>query len=148
MTMLLELNFSEARSKLTEVIDRAQRFEMPVIKPRKKSEDFTILLRREMLKSLLDQKHNSVLTVNTFHEDDGSLTISIDPFDIAVNGATLKEAGDRAAEDVIEYACEYMDPENFTLYYRSPNRRSHLALVVKTLLCDSKEQVKALLGLA
>lgn len=146
--MLPELKFSEARSKLTEVVDRAQRFEIPVIKPRKKSEDFTILLRGEMLKALLDQQRCSDLTVNTFHEDDGSITISVDPFDIAVNGATLEEAANRAAEDVIEYACEYMDPDNFALYYRSQNRHSHLALVVKTLLCDSKEQVKVLLGLA
>lgn len=51
-------------------------------------------------------------------------------------------------DEVLDYALEYLDPKNFQLYASSPNRRSHLALVVMTLLCESKEQIRELLDLA
>lgn len=148
MTMLPELKFSEARSKFTEVVDRAQRFEIPIIRPRKQSEDFNILLRGDLLKSLLSPEQEREFTAKVFREDDGSVTISVDPLDIVVNAGNLEAAIQAAAQETAEYAREYLDPENFPLYSRSPNRRPHLALVVKTLLCESPERVKELIGLA
>jgi hypothetical protein len=146
--MLAELNFSEARSKLTEIVDRAQRFEIPVIRPRKKSEDYSVIVRGDLLKSLLSKDQIKEFSVEVFDEKDGSVTISVDPFDIAVNGETREDAIGRAVDEVIDYTQEYMEPENFPVYFRSPNRRFHLALVTKVLLCDSKEQVKGIIGLA
>ncbi|MBO8127101.1 MAG: hypothetical protein H0Z38_07700 [Firmicutes bacterium] len=146
--MFTEWKFSEARASFTEVVDRAQRFEIPVIQPRKKSEDFSALLRRDLLKALLDKDQVTAFSVEFFSEDDGSVTVSVDPFGIIVNGETREKAIDNAVDDVIDYAKEYFEPENFLLYSRSPNRRSHLALVVKVLLSDSEEQVKGLLNLA
>jgi hypothetical protein len=148
MTMLAELNFSEARSKLTEIVDRAQRFEIPVIRPRKKSEDYSVIVRRDLLKSLLSKEQTKDFSMEFFDEEDGSVTISVAPFDIAVNGETRGVAIERAVDEVIDYAKEFMDPENFPVYFRSPNRRFHLALVTKILLCDSPEQVKGIIGLA
>jgi hypothetical protein len=148
MTMLAELNFSEARSKLTEIVDRAQRFEIPVIRPRKKSEDYCAIVRGDLLKSLLSKEQIKEFSVEVLNEEDGSVTISVDPFDIAVNGETREVAIEQAVDEVMEYAKEYMEPENFPVYFHSPNRRFHLALVTKILLCDSKEQVKGIIGLA
>ena len=146
--MLAELNFSEARSKLTEIVDRAQRFEIPVIRPRKKSEDYSVIVRGDLLKSLLSKEQTKEFSIEIFNEEDGSVTISVDPFDIAVNGETREAAIEQAIDEVIDYAKEYMEPENFPVYFRSPNRRFHLALVTKVLLCDSTEQVKGIIGLA
>jgi antitoxin YefM len=148
MTMLSELNFSEARSKLTEIVDRAQRYEIPVIRPRKKSEDYSVIVRGDLLKLLLSKDQCKEFSVEIFNEDDGSVTISVAPFEIAVNGETRNAAMELAVAEVIDYANEYMDPENFPIYSRSPNRRTHLVLVTKILLCDSPEQVKGIIGLA
>lgn len=146
--MLAELSFSEARSKLTEIVDRAQRFEIPVIRPRKKSEDCSVIVRGDLLKSLLSKEQTKEFSVEIFNEVDGSVTISVEPFDIAVNGETREAAINQAVNEVLDYAKEYMEPENFPVYFRSPNRRFHLALVTKILLCDSPEQVKGIIGLA
>lgn len=148
MTMLAELNFSEARSKLTEIVDRAQRFEIPVIRPRKKSEDYSVVVRADLLKTLLAKEQIKEFSVAIFNEEDGSVTISVDPFDIAVNGESREVAVEQAADEVMDYAKEYMEPDNFPVYFRSPNRRLHLALVTRVLLCDSKEQIKGILDLA
>jgi hypothetical protein len=77
MTMLAELNFSEARSKLTEIVDRAQRFEIPVIRPRKKSEDYSIIVRADLLKSLLSKEPIKEFSVEVFTEADGNVTVKI-----------------------------------------------------------------------
>lgn len=146
--MLAELSFSEARSKLTEIVDRAQRFEIPVIRPRKKSEDYSVVVRGDLLKLLLSKEQIKEFSVEVITENDGSVTISVVPFDIAVNGETRELAIEQAVDEVIDYVQEYMEPENFPVYFRSPNRRAHLALVTKIILCDSKEQVKGIIGLA
>ncbi len=148
MTMLSELNFSEARSRLTEIVDRAQHFEIPVIRPRKKSEDYSVIIRSDLLKTLLSKEQIKEFSVEFFNEDDGSVTISVDPFDIAVNGENQEEAVEQVVNDVIDYAKEYMEPENFPIYSRSPNRFLHLALITKVLLCNSREQVKGIMGIA
>jgi len=148
MTMLAELKFSEARNNLTEVVDRAQRFEIPVIRPRKKSEDYCAVVRTDLIKALLDKDMATEFSPEVFQEESGSITISVLPFEIVVNGPTMEAAMHEAIEDVIDYAREYIDPVNFPLYHRSPNRRSHLALVVKVLLCHTQDQVKELVGLA
>lgn len=146
--MLAELNFSEARNRFTEVVDRAQRFEISVIRPRKKSEDYSVIVRGDLLKILLGKDQEKEYSVEVLNELDGSVTISVGPFGITVNSETRETAIEQVVQDVIDYAKEYMEPENFPVYFRSPNRRSHLVLITKVLLCDTKEQVKGITGLA
>ena len=148
MTMLTELGFSEARNNLTEVVDRAQRFEIPVIRPRKKSEDYCAVMRADLIKAILDKDMTAEFSTEVFREGNGSITISVLPFGITANGPTMEAAVHEAVVEVVDYAREYIDPANFPLYHRSPNRRSHLALVVKVLLCHTLDQIKELAGLA
>jgi hypothetical protein len=147
MTMLAELKFSEARNQFTTVVDRAQRFEIPVIRPRKKSEDFSVIVRGELLKSLLAKEQEREFKVKIINETDGSTTVTVAPFAIAVNAPTSEAAISQTVAEVIDYAQEYMGAENFRLYFNSPNRHSHLVLVTKILLCASPDQVQAILGL-
>lgn len=147
MTMLAELKFSEARNQFTDVVDRAQRFEMPVIRPRKRSEDFSVVVRGELLKSLLAKDQEREFNTEIYGETDGSTTITVTPFGIAVNEPTREAAIRQVIDEVIDYAQEYMEPENFLLYFRSSNRHNHLVLVTKILLCDTPEQVQGILGL-
>jgi hypothetical protein len=105
-------------------------------------------LTRDLLKLLLSKEQTKEFSVEILIEADGSVTISVAPFDIAVNGETREAAIEQAVDQVVDYAKEYMDPENFPVYSCSPNRCFHLALVAKVLLCDSIEQVKGIIGLA
>lgn len=144
--MLPELKFSEARSNLTSVIDAAQRNQPTVIKPRKSSESGSILMTVEMLKALTDSNQERTFRFEILPDAAASTTISVEPFDIAVNGETREEAISAAVDDVIDYARDYF--KEFPIYYGSKNRRSHLALVMKVLLCESKKEVAELIGFA
>ncbi|WP_449354765.1 hypothetical protein ACUL41_19030 [Virgibacillus natechei] len=79
---------------------------------------------------------------NLFHEDDGSITLSIRDLGIIANGETEEEALAELAEFLIDYAEEYQ--EEFELYYRSPNRRDHFPFIMNVLIQDDIEGVKSL----
>lgn len=80
-------------------------------------------------------------------EPDGSVTLVLDPLDIAVNAETREAAIALAVSEAMEYAQEYLSPENVTLYLRSPNRSRHLPIVVRIASCGSMSQVMETLGL-
>lgn len=76
-----------------------------------------------------------------FKEDDGSVTLSLDAMDIAVNAETLASAKFDLAQAILEYAEEYYS--NFETYSASPNRRSHLPYIMKALIAESTEEIVA-----
>lgn len=78
-----------------------------------------------------------------FVEEDGSITVSMDDFDIVENGKTKDEAIDLLANGLIVYAHEYMD--NFNLYFHSPNQREHFKFIMNVLNQDNVENVKELI---
>lgn len=51
----------------------------------------------------------------------GTVTATLDKFDIIENGDNEDDALELIAEELIEYANEYQD--NFNLYFNSPNRQ-------------------------
>jgi hypothetical protein len=147
MTMLKEMTFTDARYNLTEVIDKSLQFQPTIIRPRKKSEDGNIVMRLGMLRTLLDDlEAPEKIAIEFFQEEDGSVTLSIDPFEIVLNEPTREKAIESAVNEVIDYAKDYLN--EFSLYHNSKNRRSHFAHVIKILLCDTKEQVAELIGIA
>lgn len=149
LTVLTEYAFSVARSNLTEVIDRAQKMAPVVIRSRKKSEEPSIVLSASLLRSLTDANCERVEIRPEFSgEADGSLTIELVPLDIVVNGPDRPAAVAEVVREAVEYAREYLDPENIALYLRAPNRRSHLSLMIRLALCESHAEVAELLHLA
>lgn len=81
------------------------------------------------------------LTLNVDHED-RVYAVDIPELDLVAWGEDLEEVKDDLAEQVIEYAKEYMD--RFNLFFNAPNRRPHLPYVFRVLLCENKEEVKEL----
>jgi hypothetical protein len=75
----------------------------PVIRPRKKSEDYCAVLRTDLIIALLDKEMAMEFATEVFRENNGSATISVLPFGIAANGQTLEAAAHEAVEDVIDY---------------------------------------------
>ncbi|GAB2571738.1 hypothetical protein [Gracilibacillus alcaliphilus] len=76
-------------------------------------------------------------------ESDGTITLSIRDFDIVANGETEEEAVTDLAEFLIDYAEDYLN--DYSLYSRSPNRRSHLPFIMNIFLQDDVEGVKQLI---
>lgn len=147
--MFAEYSFSKARSNLTELIDGVQHMTPAVIRPRKRSEEASVVLSRALLRMILrESEHVSLVTPRFITEPDRSVTVALDPLDIAVNAETREAAIQQAAEEAMEYAREYLDPDNVGLYLRSPNRRSHLPTVIRIAICDSLAEVAGSLNLA
>lgn len=149
MTLIMEYSFSQARRSLTEVIDKVQRLSPVVIRPRKRSEDASIILSRALMQKIMQECKDGIqLQPQFLPEEDGSMTLALEPLDLVVNAETREEAIKDMAEELIWYAKEYLDEENIALYSRAPNRKAHLPFVVRVAMCDSVDEVVGLIGLA
>ena len=76
-------------------------------------------------------------------EEDGSITATLDGFDLVINAANQEEATTKLAEEIIEYAVEYYD--QFQLYFSSNNRKQHFPYVLRVLLAEDLDEVKELI---
>lgn len=85
----------------------------------------------------------------TFHahfvqEADGSVTATLEQFDLVENGTSEREALELLTQELIEYAKEYMD--NFKLYFHTPNRQAHFPYVLNVVAQDHPENVRQLIA--
>lgn len=141
MTMLSELQFTEARNQFSTLYDSVFNSFNPTIIKRKQTEQVA-LLRVDLLKMVLvDYKLNPEI----IKEDDGSITLALDSLEMYANNLTLDLAASDLVEDLKLYAQDYMDRSQ--LFLQAPNRKSHFPYVLKVLLCDNDEEILALLGL-
>jgi hypothetical protein len=81
--------------------------------------------------------------VQVFKEEDGTVTVSLDSFDLVENGDTYEEAIDLLADELVEYSQEYL--ENFNVYFHSPNRRNHFPYILHVFIQKDIEGVKSLI---
>lgn len=77
-------------------------------------------------------------------EDNGSITATLDNFDIVVNAPDEVAVHKALAEELVEYAHEYFS--QFQLYYHSPNRQPHFPYVLAVLLQDNIDGVMKLIA--
>lgn len=141
MTMLAELNLTEARKGFSSLYDKVFNTFKPIIINRKKSER-VLVLRVDLQKMLLS--HFS-LKPKVISEDNNSVTLSLDQLELYVNGNTLEEAIKILIEDLKFYAQDYI--QRSQLFLHAPNRRSHFPYVLRVLLCDNDEEIRSLLEL-
>ncbi len=141
MTMLSELQFTEARNQFSTLYDSVFNSFNPTIIKRKQTEQVA-LLRVDLLKMILaDYKLNPEI----IKEDDGSITLALDSLEMYANNSTLDLAASDLVEDLKLYAQDYMDRSQ--LFLQAPNRKSHFPYVLKVMLCDNDEEILVLLGL-
>lgn len=149
MSVLTEYPFSQARQELTAVIDQVQRCSPVMIRARKRSEEPAVIMSKSLVTGLLNLPTHQLAVAPQFAtEDDGSVTLTLDPLEIVCNAETRTDAIKGAISDAVEYASEYLAPENIQLYLRSPNRRDHLPLVLRIGLCETDAEVMSVLNLA
>lgn len=141
MTMLTEVNFTEARNDFSSLYDQVFNAFKPAIINRKKTEQ-VLLLRADLQKMLLS---SFSLKPEVITEDDNSVTLSLDQLEIYVNGNTLEEAIKILIDDLKFYAQDYI--QRSQLFLHAPNRRSHFPYVLRILLCDNDEEIRSLLEL-
>ncbi len=69
------------------------------------------MLSRSLIHMLLEENPGTVrITPQFLEEPDGSITVSLDPLDIAVNANTRHAAVHAACQEAIDYAREYLSP--------------------------------------
>ena len=74
-----------------------------------------------------------------YTEPDGSVTLSAEDLDLAVNAENEKAARIALAHDIKTYADDYY--QEFSLWSSAPNRRSHVPYVMKALM-QSEEEIE------
>lgn len=131
-------NATDVRNNWSEFIDNVVRKGPQFVKRNNRDELTTI--STEHLKAALQ---SLTFKVQLFPEADGTVTASLRDFGIVENGETEEEAIDAVAEELVEYALEYL--EDFNLYFNSPNRRSHFIYILNVLIQDDLEGVKQLI---
>ena len=141
MTMLAELQFTEARNQFSTLYDSVFNSFNPTIINRKQTEQVA-LLRVDLLKMVLEDYK---LSPEVIKEDDDSITLALDSLELYSNNSTLDLAAIDLIDDLKLYAKDYMDRSQ--LFLQSPNRKSHFPYVLKVLLCDNDEEIRTLLGL-
>ncbi|MEQ8201913.1 MAG: hypothetical protein ABRQ24_10890 [Syntrophomonadaceae bacterium] len=127
------LNASEVRNEFSSFIDTVVR-EKPMVF--KRNRDRVLSISTEQAKNLLES-HRFKATL--IPEEDGSVTITLEDFDLAVNAPDRDQAILKLAEELAEYSQDYFD--QFSLYFNAANRRKHFPYVLKVALAEGIQEV-------
>ncbi|MUV37861.1 hypothetical protein JNUCC1_01667 [Lentibacillus sp. JNUCC-1] len=107
----------------------------------KRNRDKWVALSSEHLKAAFSR---FTFTARFLQEEDGTITATLDNFDIVENGDNEEEVLDLVVDELIEYANEYQI--NFNLYFNSPNRRDQFPYILNVLAQNSSEEVRGLVS--
>jgi len=130
---MISMNATDVRKAFSTVIDTAAR-EKPVFIRR--TRDNLMLADLGFVEALIS---NCVLTAERYREDDGSVTLTLDQIDVAVNAPSEPEALVALSSDLQAYALEYY--EHYPIWSISPNRKEHLPYVVKVLIAGDLKRI-------
>ena len=100
----------------------------------KRSKDELVLINLETFIQILDAYQFSA---ETFVEDNGSVTISLDQIDLVENGTDKNDALLQMGKAICEYANDYY----IYGFSNSINRKSHLPYVLKALSINDPEKI-------
>ena len=129
---------TEIRNNFSLTIDKAVHERPQFIR---RTHDQVVLLSDEYLYAILED-YKIVCSVQK--EKDGTIILTNEVVeDIIASGLTLDEAKSDFATQLLDYAHEYY--ESFDLYSRAPNRKSHIAYVMKILMLGDPALVEEIL---
>lgn len=129
------MNATNARKDFSAVIDTVVR-EKPVFI--KRTRDNVVMADTVFLANLTsDYKFTAIV----HEEEDSSITLELDQIDLVVNAQSLPEAITMLAQDIVEYSKDYYD--NYAVWSKAPNRKSHLPYVIKALIAKDLEEIGA-----
>jgi hypothetical protein len=123
------LNSTDVRKNWSQFMDEVKWVKPALIK---RNRDKIAVLSGELMEYILKEYS---LTVNVFMEEDGSWTGSLNEMDLASNCKDLESLKVKLAEELKEYAEEYIN--EFKLYFNSPNRKNHFPYIYRVLLAGN-----------
>jgi len=127
------LNASEVRSDFSSFVDKVVR-ERPMVF--KRNRDHVLSISTEQADSLLEAYRFKAILIP---EADGSVTMTLKDFDLAVNAPDRNQALITMAEELIDYSQDYFD--QFALYFKTTNRKKHFPYVMKVALAEGAQEV-------
>ncbi|HUW63284.1 MAG TPA: exoribonuclease R [Spirochaetia bacterium] len=139
--MLTEIQFTMARKSTTEWFDNVWHRYLPALIKRRQAQEI-LVIRRDLQQDILAAYK---FRPEVSPEEDGSVTLSLDELDLAVNAPTIEEAADQLTQEIKIYAQDYLD--RLQLFINSTNRKAHFPYMLRTWLCNTDEEIKSLLEL-
>ena len=133
---MIALNATQVRNDWSAVVDSVIREKPKFIK---RTRDYMLLSDVNIIMQLLEPH---TLTAETFVEDDGSVTISLDQIDLVENGNDEKEAIKKMAAAILEYAEDYY--KEFS-YWARGDRKTHIPFVLKALVLNDVDRIGGLI---
>ncbi len=134
MFEMFALNATEVRKDWGAFIDSVIREKPKIIK---RSRDYIFTSSIDMTKELLKPY---TFTALSYIEEDGSVTLSLNEFDLVVNAENKDAALDMLARDLQEYSEDFY--KEFEYWHSAPNRKPHLPYIMNVLLQNNLEGIK------
>lgn len=131
------INSTEVRNNFSYYIDTVVR-EKPIAV--KRNRDLLLFFSDQIVKDLLQ----GLSLQAELKKEDGIIVGTIDGFDLVVAGESEQAVLQKLAEDLLEYAQDYMN--DFKLFYNAPNRKAHYPYVLKVLLSSNIEEIKGFIN--
>jgi antitoxin YefM len=131
------INASEARRDFSALVDKVVR-EEPVMVNRYR--DNIMLLSSQ---HLLDLVNPVSFKAKYMKEADGTITATLEGFDLVVNAKDKNAAKIELASELTEYAEEYLN--EFQLYHNATNRKKHFPYVLRVKLAKDLNEVTELI---
>jgi len=133
---MLAINATKARNEWSSLVDSVVREKPAFIK---KTRDYLFLSDMNVFESILSAYS---FHAETFVEDDGSVTISLDEIDLAENAPDIPAAVSKLANAILEYSEDYY--KEFA-YWSRGNRKTHIPYVFKALILNDTGKIGALI---
>ena len=122
---MLTINATDVRKNWSMTLDTVIR-EKPVYV--KRVRDNVAIINQSTLDIILS---SFKFHAKKYNEDDGSITLSANDLDIAVNAGDEDSAKNALAREIKEYAEDFY--KEFALWSSAPNRKGHIPLVLKAI---------------
>ncbi len=131
---MLAVNATDMRKDFGGYIDKIIRTKPIFVK---RSRDYFMGISLEMAKELVE---DVIFHIDEYIEADGTITLSLEGFDLVVNGESKKEAINSLIQDLREYALEYYQDIEF--WSSDINRRKQIKSILKVLLIEDDNELK------
>jgi hypothetical protein len=128
------VNATDVRKDFGKYIDEIVRSKPIMVK---RSRDYFLGISVEMMLELVEDE---VFSATTFLEDDGTVTLALDHYDLVVNGTDQESALDSMVAELREYAEEYYD--NIRFWSSDTLRKKQIKGILKVLLTENNEALK------
>jgi len=133
---MLTINATKARNEWSSLVESVIREKPAIIK---KTRDYLFLSDLSILENILSAY---TFHAETFVEDDGSITISLDEIDLIENAPDIQGAISRLAHAILEYSQDYY---NEFAYWSKGSRKSHIPFIFKALILNDIGKIGGLI---